>query len=73
MDLEISGKSLTFKLKVILMFRIYFLIHRDLKDRTRSELTQITGCKQPCFYREFSQVGNKEVIKTFDKHGTIEV
>ena len=50
--------------------RIYFLNHRDLKDKTRTELTQITGCNPPCFYRKFFQVGNKEVIKSFNKHGT---
>ena len=41
-----------------------------MKDKTRTELSKITGCNQPCFYREFSQVG-KEVIRTFDKHGMI--
>ena len=50
-------------------FREYFSIHRDLKDSTRTELTEITGCRQPCFYRKFSKVGNSDDIKSFDNHG----
>ena len=50
--------------------RKYFLIHRDLKDRTRTELTNITGCSQPCFYRKFSQLGNED-IRSLNYHGKI--
>ena len=55
----LNGLSLSNKTS----FSKYFHLHKSLRDKTRTEMTNITGCKPPCSYRKFTEVGDTLLFK----------
>ena len=55
-------------IQIVPIFRNYFREYERLRDMTRTEVTNMTGCNPPCFYRKYTQVG-KTFLVNKDKFG----